>query len=162
MRLIHRSAIAAALAAMTAVSLSAQKGASPKAQEYRVEFAFPNDSYAGTMTLTIAQGKVTGRMAIETPHPITGTVAGTLKSTTLALDYPYEIPGDQPCTGRVTVNATFNAAKTEAKGTTHAEGCGNAVDGQFTMTKGPRSESRIPHRSSQIPDPHPSSRIPNR
>jgi hypothetical protein len=142
MKLIRRTALAAGLAAMTAVSLSAQKaGSAPKAQQYHVEFAFPNGTYAGTMTVTIAKGTVAGKMAIETPHTITGTVAGTAKGATLALDYPYEIPGDKPCTGRVTVNATFNAARTEAKGTTHADGCGEPVDGQFTMTKSPAASA---------------------
>jgi len=143
MPLIRRIAAAAILSAIAAVPVAAQKAAAPKAQEYHVEFVFPNnDAYVGTMTLTIAQGRVAGQMAIDTPHKVTGTVAGTLKATTLALDYPYEIAGDQPCTGRVTVNATFNATRTEAKGTTHADGCGDPMDGQFTMTKSPARRGR--------------------
>lgn len=136
MRLISRLTAVPAALALAAVPLAAQKAPAPKAQDYHVEFTFPNNApYVGTMTLTIAQGKVAGKMAIATPETITGTVAGTLKATALALDYPYEVAGDKPCTGRVTVAATFNAAKTEAKGTTHSEGCGDPIDGQFTLTK---------------------------
>jgi hypothetical protein len=87
------------------------------------------------MQLTVTKGKVTGRMAIDNPAVVTGDVAGTLKGTAMALDYPYDVAGDQPCTGRVTVTATFDAKRTSAKGKAHAEGCGNVLDGTVTLTK---------------------------
>lgn len=136
MRPARPFAAALALAAVATPPVFAQKSASPTAQKYHVTFAFPDDAtYTGSMTLSIRQGKVSGKMAIDAPQAVTGDVAGTLKGAALALDYPYEVQGDQPCTGRVTVSATFNAARTEAKGTTHSEGCGSPQDGTFTMTK---------------------------
>ena len=131
-----RLMIAAAIVTLAAAPLFAQKSA-PKPQIFGVAFAFSNDqTYTGTMTLTVDGEKVSGKMAIDDPQTVTGTVAGTLKGDTLALDYPFDVAGDQPCTGRVTVNAKFNAARTEAKGATHAEGCGDQpLDGEFTMTK---------------------------
>jgi len=136
MRVIHRPVVAAAFAALAAIPLGAQKTAAPKEQPYHVTFAFNNnETYTGTMTLTVEQEKVSGKMAIDTPATVTGDVAGTLKGDAMSLDYAYNVAGDQPCTGRVTVSAKFNAARTEAKGTTHAEGCGDPLDGDFTMTK---------------------------
>ena len=138
MSVVRHFAAAAAIAALAACPVFAQKRApaAPTEQQYHVTFAFPDDAtYTGSMTLEIRQGKVSGKMAIDVPQAVTGTVAGTLKGAALSLDYPYEVQGDQPCTGRVTVSATFNAGRTEAKGTTHSEGCGNPHDGTFTMTK---------------------------
>ena len=138
MRVVPRVAVATALAAaMAVVPAFAQKGTASKPQQYHVTFAFPSDApYTGSMTLSIERGKVSGKMAIDAPQTVTGTVAGTLKGGMLSLDYPYEVAGDKPCTGRVTVSAKFNEGRTEAKGTTHSEGCGNPQDGQFTMTRG--------------------------
>lgn len=137
MRPIRRFAAAAAIVGAGALPVFAQKSAPPpKVQQYHVTFAFPSDPpYTGSMTLSIRQGKVAGKMAIETPQAVTGTVAGTVKGDTLSLDYPYDVGGDKPCTGRVTVTARFNASRTEARGTTHSEGCGNPQDGEFTLTK---------------------------
>ena len=136
MRVVRDLAVAAAIAVMGAAPLVAQKSAAPKEQQYRVSFAFNNnETYTGTMVLSFDQDKVSGKMEIDTPSTVTGTVAGTAKGDVLSLDYPYNVAGDQPCTGRVTVSAKLNAARTEAKGTTHAEGCGDSLDGEFTMTK---------------------------
>jgi hypothetical protein len=137
MRVLRLVAAAAVVGAVLSAPAFAQKAPAPsKSQEYHVIFAFPSDrTYTGSMTLHIEKGTVSGKMGIDTPQTITGTVAGTLKGAALSLDYPFEVSGDQPCTGRVTVAATFNAARTEAKGTTHAEGCGDPQDGQFTLTK---------------------------
>jgi hypothetical protein len=136
MRLLRLVVAAAVAGAVLSAPAFAQKApTASKSQEYHVIFAFPSDrTYTGSMTLEIQKGKVTGKMGIDSPQTITGTVAGTLKGDALSLDYPFEVAGDQPCTGRVTVAATFNAARTEARGTTHAEGCGDPQDGQFTMT----------------------------
>jgi hypothetical protein len=125
-----------ALAVAIAGPAFAQGAASPKGQTYDVSFSFNNGTtYTGTMSLAVTKGKVTGRMAIDSPAAVTGDVAGTLKGPALALDYPYTVEGDQPCTGRVTVTATFDAKRTAAKGTAHAEGCGNSLDGTVTLTK---------------------------
>ena len=142
MRVLRLVAAAAVVGAVLSAPAFAQKApAASKAREYHVIFAFPSDrTYTGSMTLDVEKGKVSGRMGIDSPQTVTGTVAGTLKGDALSLDYPFEVPGDQPCTGRVTVAATFNAARTEAKGTTHAEGCGDPQDGQFTMTKAQKAK----------------------
>jgi len=137
MRVLRLLAAAAVVGAVLSAPAFAQKAPAPsKSHEYHVIFAFPSDrTYSGSMTLEIQKGKVSGSMSIDTPQAVTGTVAGTLKGGALSLDYPFEVSGDQPCTGRVTVTATFNAPRTEATGTTHSEGCGDPQDGQFTLTK---------------------------
>lgn len=137
MRVLRLVAAAAVVGAVLSAPAFAQKApAASRSQEYHVIFAFPSEAtYTGSMTLEIQKGTVSGKMNIDTPQAVTGAVAGTLKGAALSLDYPFQVAGDQPCTGRVTVAATFNAARTEAKGTTHSEGCGQPQDGQFTLTK---------------------------
>lgn len=122
-----------------ASAAQAQKpGAKKTANEkrYDVEFVFDGTSYLGTMTLNIAKGKVSGRMAIDRPTEVTGDVAGTLQKGMLALDYAFEMGGENPCSGRVTVDAKMTPDDMSATGSAHAEGCGDTpAEGSFTLKK---------------------------
>ena len=49
------------------------------------------------------------------------------------LDYAFTIKSDQPCTGRVTVDAKM-AADGSASGTAHSTGCSDTpLDGTFAL-----------------------------
>jgi hypothetical protein len=129
-------------AIMTLVALPALgQGTKPAAAPakdgtlYDVQFAFNNTTYAGTMTLKIAKGMVSGSMSIDTPAKVTGVVSGTLKSTKLALDYPFDMAGEQPCSGRVVIDATMDAKATAAQGTARATGCGDPAEGTFSIKR---------------------------
>src|SRR5689334_722320 len=126
-------AVVLTLVALPALGQAA-KPAAPAAKDaaiYDAQFAFDNTTYVGTMTLKIVKGVVSGSMAIETPVKVTGVVSGTLKSTKLALDYPFEMAGEQPCSGHVVIDATMDEKATAAQGTAHATGCGDPADGTF-------------------------------
>ena len=133
--------VAALVVAGVAAGASAQgpkaKASAPaKATTYDVTFAFAPGTYAGTMTLSVAKGSVSGKMLIDKPTSVTGDVAGTLKGNTLALDFAYTLTNDQgPCTGRVTVAATMDAKAAAGEGTAHADGCGDPVDGTFSIKR---------------------------
>jgi hypothetical protein len=107
--------------------------AATKGTVYDVEFVFDNETYTGKMTLNIVKGAVSGSMSIDSPTTVTGEVAGTLKDTKLALDYPYSMTGERPCTGRVVVDATMKDGA--AQGTARSSGCGDPVDGTFTLKR---------------------------
>lgn len=128
--------LAALLAAAPALA-QARSSAPPakKATVYDAEFVMNGTTYAGKMTLTITRGVVSGSMAIDTPTKVTGAVAGTLSSDKLALDYPFEMAGEQPCSGRVVVQATMDAKATAAAGSAHATGCGDPADGTFSIKR---------------------------
>jgi hypothetical protein len=131
---LHVCLLAAAVACASATSLAAQKA--PKEQKYTVAFTFEDTTYTGTMTLKVADTAVSGAMEITDPIAVTGDVAGTLKKDELALDYPYTMGGDQPCTGRVTIAATMTADKSSATGTAHSTGCGDHdLDGSVSLKK---------------------------
>jgi hypothetical protein len=134
------SALGLTLALLSVASSAFAQGATKapaakKGSVYDVEFVFDTTSYVGTMTLAIAKGVVSGSMVIETPVKVTGDVAGTLKGTKLALDYPFQMSGDKPCTGQVAVDAAMDAKANAAQGTAHASGCGNPVDGTFSIKR---------------------------
>ena len=109
--------------------------AAKKGSVYDVQFAFGDTTYSGKMTLAIVKGTVSGSMAMDTPTTVTGEVAGTLSNSKLALDYPYSMAGERPCTGRVVVQATMDAKDGGAQGTAHSSGCGDPVDGTFTLKR---------------------------
>ncbi|HET7618492.1 MAG TPA: hypothetical protein VFK20_08280 [Vicinamibacterales bacterium] len=135
---LRRVLAVAIVVVLGASSALAQKGSAKKTADekrYDVEFVFDGTSYLGTMTLNIAKGKVSGRMAIDRPTGVTGEVAGTLQKGTLALDYAYQMAGENPCAGRVTVDAKMTPDAASATGTAHAEGCGDPADGSFTLKK---------------------------
>jgi hypothetical protein len=125
------------LAALSAASAQDKPASSPVkgATLYDAEFAFNNTTYAGSMTLKVVKGVVTGSMAIETPTKVTGDVAGTLKGTKLSLDYPFVMTGEQPCNGRVVIDATMDAQTSTAQGTARATGCGDPADGTFSIKR---------------------------
>jgi hypothetical protein len=136
------SALGLTLALVSVASSALAQGATKapaakKGSVYDVEFVFDNTSYIGTMTLAIAKGVVSGSMAIEAPVKVTADVAGTLKGGKLALDYPFQMSGDKPCTGQVVVDAAMDAKANAAQGTAHASGCGNPVDGTFSIKRAP-------------------------
>ena len=117
------------------VMAQAKPPAAKKGSVYDVQFVFGDTTYSGKMTLAIVKGTVSGSMAIDTPTTVAGEVAGTLSNSKLALDYPYSMAGEKPCTGRVVVEATMDAKDGGAQGTAHASGCGDAVDGTFTLKR---------------------------
>ena len=136
MHVMTRLAGVLAIAVIAGTAPAAQKPAASNDHRYDVTFAFDGDrTYTGAMTLTFDGSRVSGKMAIDTPAVVTGTVAGTVKAGALSLDYPYQVAGDSPCTGRVTVSAKLSADRSSAAGTTHAEGCGDPHDGTFTLAK---------------------------
>jgi hypothetical protein len=140
MSLQLRRVLAVAIVVLFAASSAlAQKGSAKKAADdtrYDVEFVFDGTSYLGTMTLNIANGKVSGRMAIDRPTEVTGEVAGTLRKGTLALDYAFDMGGENPCSGRVTVDAKMTPDGAAATGSARAEGCGDTpAEGSFTLKK---------------------------
>jgi hypothetical protein len=129
----------AVLVLLGASAAQAQKADAKKTADekrYDVEFVFDGTSYLGTMMLNIAKGKVSGRMAIDRPTEVTGDVAGTLQKGMLALDYAFEMGGENPCSGRVTVDAKMTPDDMSATGSAHAEGCGDTpAEGSFTLKK---------------------------
>jgi hypothetical protein len=125
--------VLAAHAVMAQTKPAASAPVAKKGTVYDVEFVFDNTTYTGKMTLTVVKGAVSGAMNIDTPTTVTGEVAGTLKETKLALDYPYSMTGERPCTGRVVVDATMKDGA--AQGTARSSGCGDPIDGTFTLKR---------------------------
>lgn len=127
------------LACVIAVPAAAQgkaKGAAAKEQVWQVEFATNQDTYTGTMTLTVTKGVVTGKMLLDAPTKIEAMVEGTQASGTITLDYPYTMV-EQNCTGRVKAEAKLAAKGEEASGPFTATGCSEEpVQGTLTMKKG--------------------------
>ena len=124
--------LVAALMTTTAAAQTKPKAPADAPKAYTVEFVFEGTTYSGTMTLTVAKGTVSGPMMIDQPVPVTGDVAGTLKGDALALDYAYTVKSDQPCTGRVTVDAKMTTDG--ATGTARSIGCSDApLDGTFAL-----------------------------
>jgi hypothetical protein len=130
-------AVGVVLAAHSVMAQAKPAAAAPTAKKgtvYDVEFVFDNETYTGKMTLNIDKGVVSGSMNIDSPTTVTGEVAGTLKDTKLALDYPYSMTGENPCTGRVVVDATMKEGA--AQGTARSSGgCGDPIDGTFTLKR---------------------------
>jgi hypothetical protein len=132
--------------ALTAAAIALTPGlaaqAKPKARAdapktYNVQFVFNETTYSGTMTLSVAKGAVSGPMVIDQPVSVTGDTAGTLKGDSLMLDYEFTIKSDQPCTGRVTVDAKMTPDGS-ASGTAHSTGCSDApLDGTFALKVAP-------------------------
>jgi hypothetical protein len=75
-------------------------------------------------------------MAIESPAPVTGKVAGKRDGSRLAFDYPYSMGGDQPCDWRVTVDATLDQKTDSASGSARSVGCSDQpMDGTFSLKR---------------------------
>ena len=114
MHVMTRLAGVLAIAVIAGTAPAAQKPAASNDHRYDVTIAFDGDrTYTGAMTLTFDGSRVSGKMAIDTPAVVTGTVAGTVKAGALSLDYPYQVAGDSPCTGRVTVSAKLSADRSD-------------------------------------------------
>jgi len=138
----HIRSIACALALAVAVapivfahpqSTSASKD---KGTVYDAAFTFGDTTYRGTMTLTFDKNVVSGAMKIDSPVPVTGTVAGKRDGTKLTFAYPFSMGGDQPCDGRVTIDATMDQKADTASGTARSVGCGDQpVDGTFSLKR---------------------------
>lgn len=112
------------------------KATSGKQQVWQVEFATAQERYTGTMTLTIAKGVVSGKMLLDSPARVEGTVEGKQTGDALSLDYPFTMT-DQNCTGRVQAEAKLANRGEEASGPFTATGCSEEpVEGTFTMKKG--------------------------
>ena len=129
-------AVAVVLAAHSVLAQTKPAASAPAAKKgtvYDVEFVFDNTTYSGKMTLDVVKGAVSGTMNIDNPTTVTGEVAGTLKDTRLALDYPYSMTGERQCTGRVVVDATMKDGA--AQGTARSSGCGDPIDGTFTLKR---------------------------
>ena len=129
--LVTVAILVAAHSVMAQTKPGASAPTAKKGTVYDVEFVFDNETYTGKMTLNIDKGAVSGSMNIDSPTPVTGEVAGTLKDTKLALDYPYSMTGENPCTGRVVVDATMKDGA--AQGTARSSGCGDPIEGTFTL-----------------------------
>ena len=123
--------LAVALAAPAAAQKRARKSGP---QTYDATFVMNGTTYTGTMTLTFAGTAVSGTMAITDPTSVDGTVAGTLKNGDLALDYPFTVHDQQPCTGRVTVTAKMTPDRSSATGHAASAGCGDDA-GDFTIKR---------------------------
>lgn len=124
-------------AALTSVAF-AQSAAAPAGNDkgtiYDVAFTFGDTTYTGTMTLTFTKATISGTMKIDSPVPVTGDVAGKRDGTKLTFDYPFSMAGDQPCDGRVTIDATLDQKADSASGTAHSVGCGDQpIDGTFSL-----------------------------
>jgi hypothetical protein len=131
-RTISVCLLAITLAASPAL---AQKKAKTKApQSYDATFVMNGTTYTGTMTLTFTGTAVTGSMNITDPVAVDGTVAGTLKSGELSLDYAFTVHNDQPCTGRVAVTAKMAPDRSTATGHAQSSGCGDDA-GDFSIKK---------------------------
>ena len=124
-----------ALSLTAAPALAQKKTAkAPASQSYDATFVMNGTAYSGTMLLTIKGTTVTGTMNLTDPVAVDGTVAGTLKKGDLALDYPFTVHQDQPCTGRVTVTATMAPDRSTASGHAQSTGCGDDA-GDFSIKK---------------------------
>ena len=109
-----------------------------KGTTYDVAFTFGDTTYSGTMKLTFAKDTISGTMTIDSPVPVTGTVAGKRDGTKLTFDYPYSMGGDQPCSGRVTIEAKMDQKSDSASGTAHSVGCSDQpLDGTFSLKRPP-------------------------
>lgn len=89
--------------------------------------------YAGTMTMAVEKGKVSGSMRITRPTEITGTVAGTAEKGALKLDFPYAMT-ERNCQGTVKMNLTIPAKPGPVTGTMEAIGCGRDETQKLTGT----------------------------
>jgi uncharacterized protein YdeI (BOF family) len=135
-RLVAALVLAISAGALAFAQTEATTGTQPKGTTYDATFTFGDTTYSGTMTLTFAkEGAVSGTMAIESPVPVKGNVVGKRDGTKLTFDYPYSMAGDQPCDGRVTIDATIDE-KDNASGTAHSVGCSDQpVDGTFSLKR---------------------------
>lgn len=111
-----------------------------KEQVWQVEFATAQDVYTGTMTLTVVKGVVSGKMLLDSPTKIEGTVEGKQAGGTISLDFAYTI-AEQNCTGRVKADARIASGSDAASGPFTATGCSEEpVEGTLTMKKGPAAD----------------------
>ena len=77
-------------------TLSAQGGQPAGTKSVMHDITINADNvYSGTIEMTVAAGKVTGKMKLTTPTEITGEVAGTATAGALALEFPVSHDGRQ-------------------------------------------------------------------
>ncbi len=125
---------AAAFHAPLVAQAPTQAASNGEGTSYDVAFTFQDTTYTGTMKLTFNKDVISGTMTITAPVPVTATVAGTRKDTKLTFDYSYSMGGDQPCDGRVTIDATIDSKTDNASGTARTVGCSDQpLDGTFSM-----------------------------
>jgi hypothetical protein len=111
-----------AIALAATLSAQAAKPAGTKSVMHDITIT-AEDVYTGTMEMATDAGKVTGKLILTSPTPITGDVKGTSKAGALALEFGFHMV-EQNCDGTVKMNIQLPETPGIAKGTMEAVGCG--------------------------------------
>ena len=130
----RRAATTGVLGFALLATLSAQGGQPADTKSVMHDITIKADNvYSGTVEMTVAAGKVTGKMKLTVPTEITGEVAGTATADALALEFPFHMTEDN-CDGKVKMNIKLPSTPGPATGTMEAVGCGREEANKVTGT----------------------------
>ena len=132
--MFNRTAATAFTAITLAATLSAQAAKPAGTKSVTNDITITADNvYTGTMEMATDAGKVTGKMVLTSPTPITGDVQGTSKGGALVLEFQFHM-AEQNCDGTVKMNIQLPESSGIAKGTMEAVGCGRDEANKVTGT----------------------------